>query len=285
MDSINAAPLAARLPAGLSVQWLGVAGFALAYQGYRLLIDPYITRAPLRQVALSPLCADRERLRRHVPRADAVLVGHTHFDHALDVAALCAMHGCPAYGSTSLQRLLRLHRLGQLARVPTPHCPLSLGPFKVTFVPSKHSPLLLGLAVPYAGEFTCEHLDQLRGRDYRCGDVFGIHVEVAGVSFYHQGSAELLEDQIRLRPVNYLLMCIAGRAFSPDYLRRSVRALDPEVIIAHHHDNFFLPVEGPMGFSFNVNCEGFVADVRALSASLEVRAFAPLQTVGVDPLA
>ena len=281
MASINAKPLSKRLPPGLTVRWLGVAGFDLQYEGYHLIIDPYLSRAPLRQVALGDaLVSDSSLLLRHVPRADAVLVGHTHFDHAVDVAALCRLHSCPAYGSTSLSALMRLHRLDHLAYVPVPHRVVELGPFNVRFVPSRHSPLLLGLAVPFSGEITCEHLGLLGGRDYRCGQVYGIHIEVAGTTFYHQGSAEILEEEVRQRQVDYLLTCIAGRSAAPDYLRRTVSALDPKVVIAHHHDNFFLPIDGPAGFSFNVNCEGFVEDVRRLSADLEVRAFSPLQVIG-----
>jgi hypothetical protein len=50
-------------------------------------------------------------------------------------------------------------------------------------------------------------------------------------------------------------------------------------VIAHHHDNFFLPVDAPMGFSFNVNFGGFVEEVRRISADFEVRVFEPLQSV------
>ena len=38
------------LPAGLELQWLGTAGFRLSYEGYHLLIDPYLTRLGLWQV-------------------------------------------------------------------------------------------------------------------------------------------------------------------------------------------------------------------------------------------
>ena len=69
------------VPRGLSLQWLGTSGFRLRSGGYSLLIDPYATRVPL-GVALgrAPVSPDRERVDRHLPRADAVLIGHTHFD-------------------------------------------------------------------------------------------------------------------------------------------------------------------------------------------------------------
>ena len=50
-------------------------------------------------------------------------------------------------------------------------------------------------------------------------------------------------------------------------------------MIAHHHDNFFLPLDEPMGFSFNVNFGGFAEEVRRVSADLDVRVFDPLQSI------
>ena len=38
------------LPAGLEIEWLGTAGYRLTYRGQTLLIDPYLTRVPLRAV-------------------------------------------------------------------------------------------------------------------------------------------------------------------------------------------------------------------------------------------
>lgn len=278
-EQLNARVLAPRLPPGLALQWLGTAGFCLSYEGYHLLIDPYVTRLPIAQVFAGIPRADEAQVRRYVAQADAVLLTHTHFDHALDVATLCRAYGCPAYGSRSLCSLLGLHGLSHLARLAEPYRPMSLGPFQVTFVPSRHSKLLLGLAVPFAGEFTCDHLDRLRGWDYRCGDVYGLHIALDGWSCYHQGSAEISEDQVRHRGVDVLLTCIAGRGFSKDYVARAVHALQPAVVVAHHHDNFFLPLDGPMGFSFNVNLGGFVDEVKAVSQALEVCVFAPLQIV------
>src|SRR5688500_1963076 len=93
---------AADLPPGLELAWLGTSGFRLTYGGQHLLIDPYLTR-----LSFSDL------LRRRVVRPDldalaalpdplAIAVGHTHFDHVLDVPALAARAGCQVLGSRSL---------------------------------------------------------------------------------------------------------------------------------------------------------------------------------------
>ena len=268
------------LPAGLELQWLGTAGFRLSYEGHHLLIDPYLTRLGLWQVfSRRRVRPSPQAIERHVAAASAVLVGHTHFDHALDIPFLLTRHGCDAYGSASLRNLLRLHDLAHRANVVEPYEVYPIGPFEVTFVPSLHSKLILGLKVPYEGELTCDCPDDLNAASYRCGQVYGIHVAVAGVSFYHQGSANLLDDAIRHRDVDYFLAGISGRGFTPDYTARILRLLSPRVVVPHHHDDFFRALDEPMGFSFNVNFSGFVEEVAAVSRDLEVRCLDLLQAV------
>ena len=44
-----------------------------------------------------------------------ILVGHTHWDHAVDAPALARRDGATAYGSDSLAHLMRLHGVGDQA--------------------------------------------------------------------------------------------------------------------------------------------------------------------------
>ncbi|MEZ4400157.1 MAG: MBL fold metallo-hydrolase [Kofleriaceae bacterium] len=258
------------LPPGLELAWLGTAGFRLTYQGQHLLIDPYLTRLPLGDLVRRRVVrADPARLAA-VPDPLAILVGHTHFDHALDVPALAARAGCDVYGSTSLAHLMDLH--GQRARavVVEPHRVYDVGPFAVTFVPSKHSRLAGGLWTPYSGELTCEHLDHLTPQAYKCGQVWGLHVAVAGVTFYHQGSCDLDEPALIHRHVDVLLAGISGRRFTRRYVERLLRALEPRHIVPHHFDDFFRPLDAPLAPSLNVNLADFVDEVAAVSRDFPV---------------
>jgi L-ascorbate metabolism protein UlaG (beta-lactamase superfamily) len=268
----------ASLPAGLELTWLGTAGFRLAYQGTVVLIDPYVTRLSLRDlVARRVVPSSLTAIDAWIDRADAVLVGHTHFDHALDVPAIARRFGATTYGSRSLAHLMALHGLAASAVVVEPHRDYEVGPFRFHFVPSQHSKLQLGLAVPYAGELTCDHIDELTPQRYRCGQVWGICIEVAGIRLYHQGSADLIEDEIRDRGVDLFLCGISGRRFTPRYVERIVRALAPGRIVPTHYDNFFRPLDAPTRFSLNVNLTGFADEVHRATrdvpiATLEVGA-------------
>lgn len=263
------------LPGGLDISWLGTAGFALTCEGTTVLIDPFVTRRGLRSTLTSrSLQSDPVLVDRYLPSADAVLLGHCHFDHAVDVPALAAA-GATVYGSASAHHLIGLSGFADRAVEVEPHRPYEVGPFTVRFVPSLHSKLLAGLAVPADGELTCDSLDRLGSNAYRCGQVWGIHIEVAGATLYHQGSANLIEDEYRYGPVDVFLCGIAGRYATRNFTTRALRTFRPTRVVAHHHDDFFRPLDAQMGFSFNVNLSGFVEDVHRIDPDLAIHTMRP----------
>lgn len=246
-----------------------------------LLIDPYVSRVPLGAVVRGePALPDLTTIDRVLPAGDdvvGILVGHTHFDHAVDAPALALRHDCTVLGSRSLANLMRLHGLAERAVEVTPRTPYQLGPYTVTFVPSEHSKLLLGLAVPYDGELTCEQLDRLAPGAYRCGQVWGILIEVGGARIYHQGSANLRDDEVPAGGVDVFLAGVAGRSFTRDYWARILPALDPSVVVASHYDDFFRPLDDPLGFSLNVRLAQVPDEVAAVSRDVPVVTLPPAQ--------
>jgi L-ascorbate metabolism protein UlaG (beta-lactamase superfamily) len=263
-------------PPSLEVEWLGVSGYRITHEGQTLFIDPYLSRVPLRNLLLRratmPNPAALDRFASAPGETVGVLVGHTHFDHAVDAPAIARRFGCRAYGSSSLATLMALHGLADRAVEVEPYKTYELGPFEVSFTPSVHSKLLLGLAVPYDGELTCEHLDSLSPGAYRCGQVWGISIAVAGVRFYHQGSANLIDDAVRERGVDVFLAGVAGRAFTQDYWKRILPRLEPRTVIPTHYDNFFRPLGSPMEFVANVQLAGLPEEIEAVSADIELTA-------------
>lgn len=234
------------LPPGLEVDWLGVSGYQLTFEGYSIFVDPFVSRVPLRTLLLGrQALPDPETIDRFIsPRGKVVgiLVGHTHWDHAVDAPALAARYGVNAYGSASLAHLMRLHGLGDLAVEAVPSKSYELGPFEVRFIRSRHSKLLFGRRVLFDGELTCEHLDGLSPAAYKCGQVWGIHIRVAGIDLYHQGSADLDDEELGELPVDVFLAGVAGRSFTPDYWERVLPRLDPRIVVPTHYDNFFAPL-------------------------------------------
>jgi L-ascorbate metabolism protein UlaG (beta-lactamase superfamily) len=165
-----------------------------------------------------------------------------------------------------------LHGLGDRAVSVEPYRTYELGPFEVSFTPSVHSKLLLGLAVPYDGDLTCEHLDGLSPAAYRCGQVWGVSIKVAGIGFYHQGSANLIDDAVRESGVDVFLAGIAGRNFTDGYWRRILPRLDPAVVVPTHYDNFFRPLGRRLEFVSNVQLSSLAEEIGSVSRDAELAA-------------
>jgi L-ascorbate metabolism protein UlaG (beta-lactamase superfamily) len=266
----------AGLPAGLEIEWLGVSGYRITHEERTIFIDPYFSRVPLRRLlarrAALPDPAALDRFVTAPGEVVGVLVGHTHFDHAVDAPAICERFGCRAYGSDSLVTLMGLHGLADRAVEVDPYRTYELGPFEISFTPSAHSKLLLGLAVPYDGDLTCEHLDGLSPSAYRCGQVWGISIRVAGTLLYHQGSANLVDDAVREKDVDVFLAGVAGRSFTTDYWGRVLPLLEPRLVVPTHYDNFFRPLGGPIEFVSNVQLSELPEEIGAVSRDIEVAA-------------
>jgi L-ascorbate metabolism protein UlaG (beta-lactamase superfamily) len=274
LRELQAVPLG--LPPGLELEWLGVSGYRISAEGKTLFVDPYLSRVPFSELLRRrPALPDPAALDRflHAPgEVVGVLVGHTHFDHAVDAPAISRRFGCKAYGSDSLVTLMGLHGLAGRTVQVEPYRSYELGPFEVSFTPSVHSKLLLGLAVPYDGDLTCEHLDALSPAAYRCGQVWGISIKVAGVSFYHQGSANLIDEAIRERGVDVFLAGVAGRSFTDHYWQRIIPRLDPKVVVPTHYDNFFRPLGRPLEFVSDVRLSLLPDEIASVSTDAQIAA-------------
>lgn len=230
------------------ITWLGTAGFAIEYGGHVLLTDPYLTRASLQRCLLAPLRADEGLARRLVPRADAIILSHTHFDHALDTPLIARLTGARVFGSRSALHLCRSHDIpdAQLECVEpaagaAPH-EADVGPFHLRFWPSAHSAFLFG-RVPFPGEIAdCTDVP-LRAEGYRCGAVFGVEIAVGGRRLFHVGSAELVERHWQVGAIDLALTCVAGWTSSDRYPERLLAALSPGAVLLHHWDNFLRGVD------------------------------------------
>lgn len=249
LPAFPARALAADRPEGpVHVRWLGTAGFEISFAGTTVLVDPYLSRCSLLDLVRGRLRSRERLLERFLPRADAIVCGHTHFDHVLDVPALARRTGARVFGSRSAVALCRAagiadERVEDVERAMGQEAVTrEVGPFRIRFVPSAHSPLVLG-RIPFPGEITdCDSLP-MRAERYRCGAVFGVDISVAGRRIYHVGSAEILEAAAKPIEVDLALVCVAGWTATKRFPERVARALSPAGVLLSHWDDFTRPLE------------------------------------------
>ena len=74
------------------VRWLGWTNYEVAYRGNVFLLDAYYDRGPrMHPIGVAP--AD-------IKKANATFVGHAHFDHMSDAAAVAKQTGAPVIGAS-----------------------------------------------------------------------------------------------------------------------------------------------------------------------------------------
>jgi L-ascorbate metabolism protein UlaG (beta-lactamase superfamily) len=275
-DFVLPLPVVGDTPAGITVRWLGTAGFEIRYGEHAILIDPYLTRASLARCVLGRLAPDVVQITRHVSRADAIIVGHTHFDHVMDVPTIARLTNARVFGSRSAATLCAMDGVpgAQICdveeRLRSGTYVEEVGPFELRFFPSAHSKLILGRRVPAPGDIVdCDQVPS-RVSGYRCGAVFAVEIRVAGRKLFHLGSAELVESSLSPREVDLLLFCAAGWQQTPRVVERALSRLSPRAVLLSHWDDFFKPIESGTHALPGVQLPRLVDRLRSVSRDARV---------------
>lgn len=238
---------------GLGVTFLGVSSLLFDDGQSAVLTDGFFSRPPLRRVALSKIAPDGKRIdagltRGGVDRLDAIVPVHTHFDHALDSAAIAARTGAVLVGGTSAAQLGRGGGLpeGQIAVARSPHSQ-TFGSFALTLIASAHCP-----PDRYPGTITAPITPPARAAAYRCGDVWSVLVEhSSGRTALVQGSAGYVPGALdgRRADVSYLGVGQLGLLedhYVSAYWQHTVRAVGARRAVLIHWDDFFRSLDEPL---------------------------------------
>ena len=184
--------------------------------------------------------------------AVGVLVGHTHFDHAVDAPAIAPPFGCNAYGSSSLVNLMAPARARRRAVEVEPYRTYELGPFEVSFIPSapleaaarprrslRRRPHLRAPRLPLAECLPLRPgLGHLRSRSPGCASTTRAAPTCRRCDPRARGRRL---PRRRRRP-----------QLHPRLLAADPPRLDPRVVVPTHYDNFFRPLGQRMEFVTNV---------------------------------
>lgn len=222
-----------------TLRHLGVAGWQLEVGTGSLLVDPYFTRADVDDPKL-PLSPDLAAIDRHAPkRADVILVGHSHYDHLLDVPTIALRSGATVVGTESTARVARAAGVTAV-RVVKPGETFVHGAFTIRVVAGLHS--LIG--VPSQPIAEGPHLPLPAG-DYHEGGTLQYLVAAGGRSVLFVGTANFVEAElVGLRP-DVAVVAVGLREKIPDYTCRLLSAVGrPRLVVANHFDAHWLPL-GP----------------------------------------
>lgn len=258
---------AVRTGGAVTIRWLGTAGHLIETERTTLLIDPFLSRPNLLTVATARLAPDEGAIRKQLPaNVDAVVCGHSHFDHLLDAPFIAKVSGASLIGSHTTCVFARASGVpeSQLVVVPPEGREVPVGDLVVRLVRSRHG-RIFPVGVPFPGEVRVPPRLPARLWHYRMGGAFGILVRAGATTIYHNGSADLVDAELEGARADVLLVGLAGRQSTRGYLKRLVTSLRPSLILPTHHDSFFGPLEDGVRLLPRIDLSGFAREVRGLA--------------------
>ena len=235
----------------LTATFYGVSTISISDGATKLMADGFLSRPSLAQLVFTEIRPDHSRIRQAIgdaPRFDAVIVGHSHFDHALDSATVAAMSCARIVGSRSTANIalgegFPRERIDVFPDVAPPQ----FGHFTLRAIPTRHGVPLLAEGEIHAPLAPPSHAVQYR---HGGSSAFLIEHGVAGeatpyrvliissANFPEVGFGDVEADVV------FLGVGIAGRReeFLRAYWEQAVRRTRARSVVAVHWDDFTAPL-------------------------------------------
>ena len=243
--------------------YLGTAGFIFSSEDRHIVVDPFVTRPSKGETLLRPLRSDPKIVSSLIPKADDVIIGHSHHDHILDAPELCIQTGARFIGSPDSCRVARAAYVPEKQIISTKgrediQCGQNA---TVRAFPSLHGRVYFN-RVSMPGRIADDFSWPSRLSHFRHGLVLNWLIEIEGIRIFHIDSADFIEEELEnIEAVDVLCLCAIGRNWRKNYVEDAVRLLRPKMIVACHWDCFWQPFHAQQYLLPSVDLEGFVADI------------------------
>jgi hypothetical protein len=268
----------------LQIKYLGVGGFLIQRGQDTVLTAPFFSNPSILRVGLWHIQADPARINAFLPPVEdvqAILVGHAHYDHLLDIPYIAQERAPQAqvYGSKTMKNILaavlptkRLTALNAKAATHEelgqwqylPQGKLKAKTIRLMAIKSGHAPHLclfgrrLCLKL-YKGEVT-QPLDRLpqTAWGWKEGQTLAYLIDFLGkngsVDFriHYQDAASspplgfpppLVEPGDNKR-VDVIILCVPGFNKVNGYPEEIIKKTQPRFVVLAHWENFFTPRKG-----------------------------------------
>lgn len=243
----------------LQLMFLGNTNVYLSDGNTQLLIDGFFTRpGGWWSVLLGSFEPDMPAIEQGLQRAgikqlDAVLVGHTHYDHVMDAPLVALETRAKLVGTRSAYQVARRDNFPEERFVEMPQgSPLTLGDFTVSHVRSRHGePSFKPFAKLGAGEIKEPPPRHAHFSHYKEGGVYAIHlahpfgnVLVVTSSGYEEGALHGYEaDTVFL---SVAALGHRGERYIRDYVQQTVETVKASTVVPVHWDDFTRPLDEPL---------------------------------------
>ncbi len=273
----------------LSLTHFGAAGWSITDGGTTILFDPYLSRIRFRGRKYGPNDAtevpgdirsivkmneaptiDTGTVDARVPRADYVLLSHSHFNHCMDVPYIAKKTGAVVIGTESTASVAQNGGAGEEQTIVVKGGEdLAFPKLSLKVIPSLHSPLSCKL---YRDFGTVPLQDPpLTLDEYVEGGTLAYLLRFAGREILLFGSMNFIERELEgLRPDIALVASAPPRLDIHDYTGRLLRTIGkPPIVIATHWDDQGLPFGASQDAALS-HTKLFVDEVKSVNPNTSV---------------
>jgi hypothetical protein len=280
----------------IEITYLGVGGVMVRYRGHVLLTAPFYSAPTLDAVLRTTIRPDTLLIERLLPRAadaaSAILVGHSHYDHLLDVPYVAAhrVRDAIIYGSPSMRNILlgdpalkrRPSRLVAFdsAAVATvdravPWTYTRDSAFRFMPIRAAHAPTLklIGGKAMFAEGVVAQPLDTLpqKADGWKLGEQLSYLIDVLAPGDTSVMLRIYFEDAPNRPPLGFpprsvvgarrpdvAILCAATAGNVPDTPGAILTHLQPRYVIVSHWEDFFRPQTLPIKLNPFTDTDAFM---------------------------
>lgn len=269
--SASPTPLAAD---ALSLRWYGTTATLIQHGEDAVMVDPFFTRPPglLNLVLNRPIAPDEAAIaaalaEAGINRLHAVMVSHSHFDHAMDAGVVARLTGAKLIGSESTLNIGRGAGVPESQLVIASIAPVTAGPYALHFIRSRHAGGTGGHPI---GDILQPLQTPARYLDYKQGGTYSIHIQHPQGSVLHHGSAGFVKGALRGLRADTAAIGVAVVDDREAYLREVVDVVGARRVVMMHWDDFTRPLDAPLRvMPIGVALPGFIAHARSTRPQLD----------------
>ena len=279
----------------VTMQYLGTAGWIFRRGDAAIMTAPFYSNPGILQAGLATIEPDTEIIERFLPEVSdvsAILVGHAHYDHLMDVPWIARHRAREAkvYGSATMAhilaavpelqgRVVALNDEAAGADEPGDWVVVADGRIRFQAIRSEHAPHYMRIKL-YGGSLT-EDLEKLprRARGWKEGLTLSYVIEFLSAEgepefriFYQDSattppvghpSALMADGSI---PFDAAILCGASFSQVKRHPEALVEVLEPRVVFVGHWEDFFVPRDGPLRVVRASNISRFMKRLNAAAS-------------------
>ncbi len=240
--------------AGLTLRSLGVSGFELSDGTTTVLLDPTPTRPDPVALITGRIDADPALGEKWCPKADLILVNHTHFDHALDVGAIAQRTGALVVGSQNTVNLARSRGVpAEKTRVVHSGDSFTVGDFTVDVRLAHHTDLLV--PQPMSGTVATD-AGPMWFWNYALDETLAYRLTAHGTSIWFHPTSTYAAGELGGLRARTLIVGVTGEKQTRAKVDGLLGESQATRVLPTHFDNFFQPLDRGLALMPGLDLDG-----------------------------